>query len=133
MRRASLLVAAMLITACQSRTEDEAGPAPETDRDDPVTHAIDTTRTGPPGVGGRPPDATVTMDSVVSDTTGVVTDTTGDQEGPSPISTPQDTLGPGTPESWDEGADTTGDTSATGWTGAGEMDTMPADTADNYR
>ena len=93
MKRLLILAAAVSIAACQSRNEDQAGAAPDTGDTTGVTHAIDTTRTGPPGVAGRPGDATVTMDSVLDDTTGVQVDTTM-QEGPSPISTPQDTLGP---------------------------------------
>ena len=62
-----------------------------------VTHSIDSTRTGPPGVGGRHGGATVTPDSVLDDTTQVVPDTMS-ATGDSPVSTPQDTLGPGIPD-----------------------------------
>lgn len=56
-------------------------------------HAIDTTRTGPPGVGGRPGDATVTTDSVGMGTVRAGTPETTDTISPW-TSTPQDTLGP---------------------------------------
>jgi len=102
MKRAAILAAAMIIAACHSRTEDETGATPDTDRDAPVTHAIDTTRTGPPGTAGRPSDATVTLDSVTSDTVAV-----GDSAAwsPSVTSTPQDTLGPRTPDAGVSGMD----------------------------
>ncbi len=95
-----LILAAMAAVslACHNRAEDEVGAAPEQTDTTAVTHVIDSTRTGPPGVGGRPGDATVTPDSVGvdsaltsqenpngTDTTGIDTTLT---------STPQDTLGP---------------------------------------
>jgi hypothetical protein len=105
MRHAILLAAAVALAACAGRTEDETAAAPAPDDTTGVTHAIDTARTGPPGVGGRPGNATVTADSVLEDPAAVETDTlTGD----SPISTPQDTLGPGIP-------DTTGQADTTTW------------------
>ena len=94
MRHAILLAAAVALAACAGRTEDETGAAPAPDDTTGVTHAIDTTRTGPPGVGGRHGDATVTLDSVLDDTTGVRRDTMS-APGDSAASTPQDTLGPG--------------------------------------
>lgn len=112
MRRAIILAAAMTIAACHSRNEDQAGAAPDTDRDAPATHAIDTTRTGPPGTGGRPSDATVTMDSVTSDSAAVV-DTTSTMT-PSPTSTPQDTLGP---SDFESGTGATTDSAATDTSG----------------
>ncbi len=97
MRHAFLLAAAVTLAACASQAEDETAAAPAPDDTTAVTHVIDSTRTGPPGVQGRPGNAAVTPDSVLDDTTQVVTDTmTG--AGNSPISTPQDTLGPGTPD-----------------------------------
>jgi hypothetical protein len=100
-----LILAAMAAVslACHSRSEDEVGAAPDQGDTTAVTHAIDSTRTGPPGVGGRPGDATVTPDSVGVDsaltnqenpgTPGQTnTDTTGAWS-----STPQDTLGPRNP------------------------------------
>ena len=109
MKQAMMLAAGMVIAACAGRNEGQVGAAPE-NGDDPATHAIDTTRTGPPGTGGRPGNATVTVDSVIDDTANVVADTSYDAAGTSPISTPQDTLGPGTLEP-DMGTDTTaGDT-----------------------
>jgi hypothetical protein len=100
-----LILAAMAAVslACHNRAEDEVGAAPDQGDTTAVTHAIDSTRTGPPGVGGRPGDATVTPDSVGVDSalTGqenpgtpgqTNTDTTGAWS-----STPQDTLGPRDP------------------------------------
>jgi hypothetical protein len=128
MRRAIILAAAMIIAACQGRNEAEVGPAPESDPDAPTTHAIDTTRTGPPGTGGRPSDATVTMDSVTTDTT---TTTPADSAGgitPGATSTPQDTLGP---SNLDTTTSATG-TDTTGWSGTTTTDSIAADTA-GYR
>jgi hypothetical protein len=99
-----LILAAMAAVslACHNRAEDEVGAAPDQGDTTAVTHAIDSTRTGPPGVGGRPGDATVTPDSAGVDsaltnqenpgTPGQNTDTTGAWS-----STPQDTLGPRNP------------------------------------
>jgi hypothetical protein len=97
MRHAFLLAAAVALAACASQSEDETAAAPAPDDTTAVTHAIDSTRTGPPGVGGRHGAATVTPDSVLDDTTGVVRDTMG-ATGDTPVSTPQDTLGPGVPD-----------------------------------
>jgi len=99
MKRILILAAcAATIAACHSQTEDQAGPAPARDtttaaaqRDTTApTHAIDTTRTGPPGEAGRPGNATITKDSVLGDTTRVLPDTAMN-----PQAAPQDTLGPG--------------------------------------
>jgi hypothetical protein len=92
-----LAAAAALSAACHNRNEDQAGAAPDRGDTTAVTHAIDSTRTGPPGVGGRPGDATVTPDSVGVDSArvqsnGGATDTTV-------TSVPQDTLGPRNPNS----------------------------------
>jgi hypothetical protein len=96
MRKLLILAAVAAVSAaCHNRGEDEVGAAPDRGDTTAVTHAIDSTRTGPPGVGGRPGDATVTADSVgldsvtVQDNTGA-TDTTL-------TSAPQDTLGPSEP------------------------------------
>jgi len=97
MRNAILLAAAVGLAACAGRTEDEAAAAPAPDDTTGVTHVIDSTRTGPPGVGGRPGTGTVTPDSVLDDTTQVVPDTMS-ATGDSPVSTPQDTLGPEVPD-----------------------------------
>ena len=129
MRRASILAAAMVIAACHSRNEDQTGAAPETTGDEGVTHAIDTTRTGPPGTGGRPSDGTVTMDSVVSDSARVVPDTSGTGVTPSPSSAPQDTLGP---RSLDDGS-APGEADTTGWSGTSGMDSSATDTTGGYR
>ncbi len=95
-----LILAAMAAVslACHNRAEDEVGAAPDQQGDTTaVTHVIDSTRTGPPGVGGRTGDGTVTPDSVGVDSaltnqenpgTPGVTDTS------TYTSTPQDTLGP---------------------------------------
>jgi hypothetical protein len=101
-----LILAAMAAVslACHNRAEDEVGAAPDQGDTTAVTHAIDSTRTGPPGVGGRPGDATITPDSAGVDsaltnqenpgTPGQAnTDTTGAWS-----STPQDTLGPRNPD-----------------------------------
>ena len=112
-----LAVVAGVSAACHSRSEDEVGAAPDRGDTTAVTHAIDSTRTGPPGVSGRAGNATVTPDSVgvdsatVQDNSGAV-DTTL-------TSTPQDTLGPGEPgqevpadSTWN--SDSTSQTDSTG-------------------
>jgi hypothetical protein len=95
MRRLLALAAAVAVAAgCHNRNEDQTGAAqPDQGRTDTtaVTHAIDSTRTGPPGVGGRSPTGVVTPDSVGIDSTAPRTDTTTMN---APTSTPQDTLGP---------------------------------------
>ena len=90
-----LILAAMAAVslACHNRAEDEVGAAPEQTDTTAVTHVIDSTRTGPPGVGGRPGNATVTADSVGADSA------LTNQQNPSGTdttwtSTPQDTLAP---------------------------------------
>ena len=104
-----LAAAAALSLACHNRSDEEVGAAPDQGRTGDttaVTHAIDSTRTGPPGVSGRPGDATVTADSVGIDT--AVTrgaDSTAVGQDTSMTSIPQDTLGPGNP--LDTGVDTT--------------------------
>lgn len=108
-----LAVVAGLTAACHNRSEEEVGAAPEQAEADTtgVTHAIDSTRTGPPGVGGRPGDATVTLDSVGVDSAAVEggdTGTTSLDTTTAPTSTPQDTLGPS-----DMGADDAADTTLT--------------------
>ena len=115
MKRILILAAvAATIVACHRQNEEQAGPAPARDttaaaRGDTTapTHAIDTTRTGPPGEAGRPGNATVTKDSVLSDTTRVLRDTTN----ANPPAPPQDTLGPRN----------TGPTDTTHQSGATEM------------
>jgi hypothetical protein len=86
-----LATAAALVLACHNRNEDETAVTPSSGDTTAAVHAIDSTRTGPPGVAGRPGDATVTPDSVGVDTTGMRRDTTSS---PTPSSTPQDTVGP---------------------------------------
>ena len=94
-----LILAAMAAVslACHNRAEDEVGAAPEETDTTAVTHVIDSTRTGPPGVGGRPGNATVTPDSVGIDSAVTNqenpngTDTTGTD---TTWTSPQDTLGP---------------------------------------
>ena len=109
-----LLAAAATLAACHNRSDESVGAAPErgdstavtydsttTARDttavtgdtSAVTHQVDPERTGPPGTAGRPGNATVTPDSVGIDSTGVQMDSTA-QNNPSPVSVPQDTLGP---------------------------------------
>ena len=107
MRNAILLAAAVALAACAGRSEDETAAAPAPDDTTGVTHVLDSTRTGPPGVAGRPGDATITSDSVFDDTTTIQTDTMS-ATGDSPVSAPQDTLGPSTP-------DTTGLADTTSW------------------
>jgi hypothetical protein len=97
MRHALLLAAAVALAACAGRAEDETAAAPAPDDTTATTHVIDSTRTGPPGVGGRHGDATVTPDSVLDDTTQYTADTLS-ATGDSPTSTPQDTLGPSVPD-----------------------------------
>src|SRR5688572_17912183 len=121
-----LILAAMAAVslACHNRAEDEVGAAPEETDTTAVTHQIDSTRTGPPGVGGRPGNATVTADSVGVDSaaTGGVTDTTSMGQDTTLTSTPQDTLGPADEKA---GTDTTG---MQGDTTGGWVDTTAADT-----
>jgi hypothetical protein len=115
-----LILAAMAAVslACHNRAEDEVGAAPDQGDTTAVTHAIDSARTGPPGVGGRPGNATVTPDSVGADsaltnqedpgTPGQTnTDTTATWS-----STPQDTLGPRNPNqpAYPQGDTTAADT-----------------------
>jgi hypothetical protein len=96
MRKLLILAAiAAVSAACHNRSEDEVGAAPARGDTTAVTHAIDSTRTGPPGVGGRPGDATVTPDSVGIDSA-TVQDSTGALD-TTLTSTPQDTLGPRNP------------------------------------
>ncbi|MDF3052641.1 MAG: hypothetical protein K0S19_746 [Geminicoccaceae bacterium] len=88
-----LAAMAAVSLACHNRAEDEVGAAPEQTDTTAVTHVIDSTRTGPPGVGGRPGNATVTPDSVGVDSAVTTQDTTGGID-TTLTSTPQDTLGP---------------------------------------
>jgi hypothetical protein len=84
MKRLLILTAAVSIAACHSRTEDQAGAAPDTGDTTGVTHA------------------TVTTDSVLGDTTGVRVDTTMQQKGPQDLDEYQtDSIG-------GPGVDTTG-------------------------
>jgi hypothetical protein len=62
MRKLLFLSAGLALAACAHKGE-ETGAAPDRGDTTAVTHAIDSTRTGPPGVTGRPSDATVTLDS----------------------------------------------------------------------
>jgi hypothetical protein len=91
-----LVTAAALSAACHNRSEEDVGAAPAEGQTDTagVTHAIDSTRTGPPGVQGRPGDATVTPDSVGIDSAAVQGADTTTMPDTSMTSTPQDTLGP---------------------------------------
>jgi hypothetical protein len=97
-----LVAAAALSAACHNRSDEEVGAAPDQGRADTaaVTHVIDSTRTGPPGMSGRPGNATVTPDSVGADsaaTHGANGASTGQDT--SLTSVPQDTLGPRNPNS----------------------------------
>jgi hypothetical protein len=118
-----LAAAAALSAACHNRNQDEVGAAPDRGDTTAVTHAIDSTRTGPPGVGGRPGDATITPDSVGVDSATVqnsagATDTTMG-------GVPQDTVGPRNPNSPAYPSDTTATQSDTtgGTSGATSTDT----------
>jgi hypothetical protein len=116
MRKLLIFAAVAALSAgCHSRSEEEVGAAPDEGQVDTtaVTHEIDSTRTGPPGVGGRPGNATVTPDSVGIDTAATqgAVDTTGQDT--TLTTTPQDTLGPGD-------------------TGAGAGDTLPSDTTGGW-
>jgi hypothetical protein len=131
-----LILAAMAAVsiACANRTEDtEVGAAPDQGDTTAVTHAIDSTRTGPPGVGGRPGNATVTPDSVGVDsaltnqenpgTPGQTnTDTTGAWS-----STPQDTLGPRDPNQPAYGDSTSANTGAQDTTSMQQNESMQGD------
>lgn len=106
MRKLAFLVAAAALSAaCHNRSDEEVGAAPDQGRTDTtaVTHEIDSTRTGPPGVGGRPGNATVTPDSVGLDSAATrgAMDSTSAAAGQdtSLTSIPQDTLGPRNPNS----------------------------------
>jgi hypothetical protein len=103
-----LAAAAASLAACHNRSQDEVGAAPDRGDTTAVTHAIDSTRTGPPGVSGRTGTATVTADSVGIDSTASqgqsntgasVSDSTATTSGGVSDTTtlnavPQDTLGP---------------------------------------
>ena len=131
-----LVAAAALSAACHNRSYEEVGAAPDQGGTDTtaVTHAIDSTRTGPPGVGGRPGNATITPDSVGVDSTatqgttdstsmGAMDSTSMGQDTSSMTSTPQDTLGPRNPSS---------DTSSMRSDSTGAMsDTTAADSSSN--
>ena len=131
-----LVAAAALSAACHNRSDEEVGAAPDQGRTDTtaVTHAIDSTRTGPPGVGGRPGNATITHDSVGVDSTatqgatdstsmGAMDSTSMGQDTSGMTSTPQDTLGPRNPSS---------DTSSMRSDSTGAMsDTTAADSSSN--
>src|SRR5919112_108183 len=93
MKHLVLLAVAASLAACHSRTDDQAAAAPQPGDTTAVTHQIDPERTGPPGTGGRPSDATVNVDSLGLDSANVRIDSTsGGNAGP--VSVPQDTLGP---------------------------------------
>ena len=120
MKHLTFLAIVAALAACH-HTREEAGPAPTasdsaaaardsaaaavrdtsaaaardtaTVRDSAVTHEVDPRRTGPPGEAGRPPNATVNVDSVGVDTSKVPVDTSAAGAPPSPAA-PQDTLGP---------------------------------------
>jgi hypothetical protein len=131
-----LVAAAALSAACHNRSDEEVGAAPDQGRTDTtaVTHAIDSTRTGPPGVGGRPGNATITPDSVGVDSTatqgatdstsmGAMDSTSMGQDTSGMTSTPQDTLGPRNPSA---------DTSSMRSDSTGAMsDTTAADSSSN--
>jgi type IV pilus biogenesis protein CpaD/CtpE len=109
MRKMLILAAvAALSAACHNRNEEETGAAPNRGDTTAVTHAIDSTRTGPPGVAGRPGNATVTPDSVGIDSA-AVQQNAGTAES-TVTSPPTDTLGPrdtGTPTDTSRVTDTT--------------------------
>jgi hypothetical protein len=94
-----LAAVAVLSAGCHNRSEEEVGAAPDEGQTDTtaVTHEIDSTRTGPPGVGGRPGNATVTPDSVGIDSAAVEADTSTAAQDTGLTATPQDTLGPREP------------------------------------
>ena len=104
MRKLLILAAVAAVSAaCHNRNEDEVGAAPNQGRTDTtaVTHVLDSTRTGPPGVGGRPGNATINADSVGLDSSavrqgGADTTSAGPRDS-STVSAPQDTLGPRSP------------------------------------
>ncbi len=101
MRKLLLLgVVALFSAACHSRSEEEVGAAPDEGQTDTtaITHEIDSIRTGSPGVGGRPGNATVTPDSVgIDSATAQPGDTGAAGQDTSLTATPQDTLGPREP------------------------------------
>jgi hypothetical protein len=127
-----LVAAAALSAACHNRSEEDVGAAPDEGRTDTtgVTHAIDSTRTGPPGMQGRPGNATVTADSVGIDSAAVQGGDTTTTMDTTMTSTPQDTLGPS--DTGQDAGDTTGmqaDTSTTQADTAGmQSDTTLTDT-----
>jgi hypothetical protein len=129
MRKLLLLAAAVALSAaCHNRSDEEVGAAPDQGRADTtgVTHAIDSTRTGPPGVGGRPGNATVTPDSVGVDSAATqgASDTTSMGQDTTMTSTPQDTLGPR-----DTGVGASDSTSMQSDTTGLQSDTTAADTS----
>jgi hypothetical protein len=121
MRKLLILAAVAAVTAaCHNRSEDEVGAAPDQGDTTAVTHAIDSTRTGPPGVAGRPGDATVTPDSVGIDSATVQENAGADT---TTTSAPQDTLGPRNPGT---GVDTTAVTDSSAVT---DTTSAPSDSA----
>ncbi len=93
-----LAAVAAVSLACANRSEEEVGAAPDQGDTTAVTHVVDSTRTGPPGVGGRPGNATVTTDSLGGADSALTNQenagTPGDMDTTSTwTSTPQDTLG----------------------------------------
>lgn len=99
MKRLIILAVAASLAGCHSANNEAAGAAP--DRGDttatPTTKVVDPNRTGPPGTQGRPPNATVNLDSVTQDTGAVQVDTAapnGMENAKENRSIPQDTLGP---------------------------------------
>jgi hypothetical protein len=113
-----LVTAAALSAACHNRSEEDVGAAPAEGQTDTtgVTHAIDSTRTGPPGMQGRPGNATVTPDSVGIDSAAVQGADTTTTPDTAMTSTPQDTLGPseGTGDTTGMQTDTTMQSDTTG-------------------
>lgn len=111
MKRLIILAVAASLAGCHSANNEAVGAAP--DRGDSVTtdtvttKVVDPNRTGPPGVQGRPGDATINVDSV-ADTSAVQVDTAAHREvqnAQENRSIPQDTLGPSNLDSL-SGADT---------------------------
>jgi hypothetical protein len=124
-----LVAAAALSAACHNRSDEEVGAAPDQGRTDTtaVTHEIDSTRTGPPGVGGRPGNATVTPDSVGVDSAATqgAMDSTSMGQDTSMTAMPQDTLGPRNTDSTSMQSDST---SMPSNTGGAATDTTSSDT-----
>jgi hypothetical protein len=101
MKRLIILAVAASLAGCHSRADETAGAAPDRGDSTATTRTVDPNRTGPPGEQGRPSGSEINVDSVTADTGAmrVHVDTASADSLKAQRSIPQDTLGPGTPDS----------------------------------